>query len=102
MGQNTLARHLDEVLEAAERLTGRPAAELEGLIIAEFAAALEQSPATSPWRRHGDDAEVVAVLLYATSAGLKRLASSTDDYVKKMRVAIRLICSPNSRKRQNP
>jgi AcrR family transcriptional regulator len=102
MAQGTLATYLDEVLEAAERLTGTPAEELEGAIVAEFTTALERSPASSPWRRLGDDAESVAVLLYATSAGCKRLASSTPDYVEQMRHAIRFICSPNPRKREKP
>jgi AcrR family transcriptional regulator len=102
MAQDSLAAHMDELLEAAERLTGTPAEELEGAIVAEFATALKRSPASSPWRRHGDDAESVAVLLYATSAGCKRLSSSIPDYVEKMRHAIRFICSSNPRKREQP
>jgi hypothetical protein len=94
MAQDTLAPRLDELLEAAERLTGRPAAELEGAIIAEFTAALDESPASSPWRRNGDTAEAVATALYATSAGLKRLASSTPDYLDQMRRTIRFVCNP--------
>jgi AcrR family transcriptional regulator len=91
---DTLASRLDDVLEAAERLTGRPAAELEAEIVAEFTAALERSPASSPWRRHGDSAADVATALYATSAGLKRIALSRDDYVAKLRLTIRLVCNP--------
>jgi AcrR family transcriptional regulator len=102
MAQGTLATHLDEVLEAAERLTGTPAKELEGMIVAEFITALESSPVSSVWRRHGDDSESVALVLYATSAGYKRLASSPADYVEKMRRAIRFICTPTPRKREKP
>jgi AcrR family transcriptional regulator len=94
MASDTLASHLDEVLEAAERLTGRPSAELEGAVIAEFATALDRSPDSSPWRRHGDAAEAVARVLYATSAGLKRIASSPHDYADQMQRTIRFICDP--------
>jgi AcrR family transcriptional regulator len=91
---DTLVSRLDEILDTAERLTGRPAAELEGAIIAEFATALEDTPDSSPWRRHGDTAESVATVLYATSAGLKRLAPSVPEYLNSMRRAIRFACDP--------
>jgi AcrR family transcriptional regulator len=94
IGGDTLASPLDEILETAERLTGRSAAELEGEIVAEFAAALNETPASSPWRRHGDSAESVAVVLYATSAGLKRIAPSVPDYLDSLRRVIRFACNP--------
>lgn len=91
---DALVSQLDEVLESAERLTGRTAADLEGAIIVEFARALRETPHASPWRRHGDSPEAVATLLYATSAGLKRIASSVDEYLTLIRQAIRLVCTP--------
>jgi AcrR family transcriptional regulator len=94
MAGETLASQLDEVLEIAERLTGRPARELEAAIIAEFAAALDQTDDSSAWRRHGDSAESVATVLYATSAGLKHLATSVPDYLDRLRQAVRLVCDP--------
>lgn len=94
MAGETLASRLDEVLEIAERLTGRPAKELEGMIIAEFAAALNQTERSSPWRRNGDSAESVATMLYATSAGLKHLVSSMPEYLDQMRQVIRFVCNP--------
>ncbi|MFG2196717.1 TetR/AcrR family transcriptional regulator [Streptomyces sp. NPDC048639] len=94
MAGETLVSRLDEVLETAERLTGRTARELEGAIIAEFARALEGTADSSPWRRNGDTAESVATVLYATSAGLKRIASSVPDYLDKMRRTIRFVCNP--------
>lgn len=100
---------LDEVLETAERLTGRTSAELEGEIISEFAAALASSPASSPWRRLGDDADEVALLLYATSAGLKRIAKTVPEYLAHLQRAIELVCAEaptappaRSRKKDNP
>jgi AcrR family transcriptional regulator len=90
----TLASRLDELLETAERLTGRPATELEGAIIAEFATALDETAESSPWRRHGDSAETVATVLYATSSGLKRLVPSAPEYLDRMRQVIRFICNP--------
>ncbi len=95
MAAESLAPQLDEVLEAAERLTGRPAAELENTIIAEFAVVLETRPADDFWRRNGDTPESVATVLYATSAGLKRLAQSKADYMNQMNRAIGLIFTPN-------
>ncbi|MEJ0014319.1 MAG: hypothetical protein WDN07_01695 [Actinomycetota bacterium] len=86
--------HLNEILEIAERLTGQPAAKLEGQIIAEFTTALDMTPDVSPWRRNGDTAESVAILLYATSAGLKHIVSSTTEYSVRMRQVIQLICNP--------
>ncbi|MEU6061231.1 TetR/AcrR family transcriptional regulator [Streptomyces sp. NPDC047097] len=94
MAGETLASRLDEVLETAERLTGRTAADLERQIIAEFTGALERTEASSPWRRNGDSAESAATVLYATSAGLKRIASSVPDYLDRMRQAIRFVCTP--------
>ena len=94
MTGETLVTRLDEILETAERLTGRPATELEGEIIAEFATALDETPDSSPWRRNGDSAESVATVLYATSAGLKRLSPSVPEYLKSLRQAIRFVCNP--------
>jgi AcrR family transcriptional regulator len=91
---NTLASQLDEVLEIAEWLTGRTAKDMEGAIIAEFAAALNQTERSSPWRRNGDTAESVATVLYATSAGLKHLVSSVPEYLDQMRQAVRFVCNP--------
>ncbi len=84
---------LDEILVTAERLTGRSPRELEGEIVAVLTTALERTAPDSPWRRHGDSAEAVARVLYATSAGMKRLAPTTSDYLDEMTRAIRLICS---------
>jgi AcrR family transcriptional regulator len=94
MAVESLASRLDEVLESAERLTGRTAAALEGAIIGEFTRALDETPASSPWRRNGDGAESVATVLYATSAGLKRIASSVPEYLALMQRAIRFACNP--------
>jgi AcrR family transcriptional regulator len=94
MTRGGLVSRLDEVLETAERLTGRPAAEMEANVIAEFQRALEATPDSSPWRRNDDTAESVAVVLYATSAGLKRIATSVPDYLDRMRQAIQFVCSP--------
>ncbi|MEU8825385.1 TetR/AcrR family transcriptional regulator [Streptomyces sp. NPDC048636] len=94
MAGGTLVSRLDEILETAERLTGRLAAEMEAEIIAEFTRALEGTSDSSPWRRNGDTPESVAIVLYATSAGLKRIASSVPDYLDRMRQAIRFICNP--------
>lgn len=90
----TLVSRLDEILETAERLMGRSARALEGEIIAEFAAALDRDPGSSPWRRNGDSAESVAVGLYATSSGLKRLVPSVPEYLDGMRRVIRFVCEP--------
>ncbi|MFJ6728081.1 TetR/AcrR family transcriptional regulator [Streptomyces sp. NPDC091281] len=92
MAGETLASGLDELLDTAERLTGRSAAELEGAIVAEFTRALEATDADSPWRRHGDSAEAVAALLYATSGGLKRASSSVPAYLESLRRAVRFVC----------
>ncbi|HVO55640.1 MAG TPA: TetR/AcrR family transcriptional regulator [Solirubrobacterales bacterium] len=90
----TLVSRLDEILDTAERLTGQPAAELEGEIVIEFAAALEREPDSSPWQRGGATADAVATVLYATSSGLKRLTSSVPEYLDGMRQVIYFVCSP--------
>jgi AcrR family transcriptional regulator len=92
----TLDARLDDVLPVAERLTGRSPAELEGEVIAEFAAALDASDPASAWRRNGDSAAEVARALYATSAGLKRLVSTMPAYLDALRCVIDLVCTPNN------
>jgi AcrR family transcriptional regulator len=94
MSANTLVSRLDEVLDSAERLTGRTAADLEGAIIGEFTLALDATAESSPWRRNGDSAESVATVLYATSAGLKRVASTVPEYLDLLQQAIRFVCNP--------
>jgi AcrR family transcriptional regulator len=94
MAGDVLATRLDELLQEVKRLTGRSPEQLEALMIAEFAHALDRSPAASAWRRNGDSADDVAAVLYATSAGLKRSASSMPEYLDKLRIAIRLVCRP--------
>jgi AcrR family transcriptional regulator len=88
-----LTDRLAEVLDTAERLTGRSAVSLEGEIIAEFADTLERSPASSFWRRGGDSASEVAELLYALSDGMKRRAPTVAEYLAAMDRAVRLICT---------
>jgi AcrR family transcriptional regulator len=90
----SLTAAVDEVLETAGRLTGRPAVDLEQRIIAEFTHALEAAPGSSAWHRHGDSPQAVATALYATSAGLKRLVTTEADYLDAMARTIRFVCNP--------
>ena len=94
MAGDSLAPHLEEVLEVAERLTRQPASELEGLIIGGFATALDATPPSSPWRRNGDDSLAVAKILYATATGLSRIATDPTDYADLMSRAVALAFAP--------
>jgi AcrR family transcriptional regulator len=84
------ARDLRELFEAARELAGDLVQELDEQIILALANALK--PAGRGRARGEPSPRALAELLYATAYGLQHRGHGGDDYLARMRVAIRVVC----------
>jgi len=91
--------YLGELIEAASHLVGDLLEKLEQEQIAAVAKLLRQSGVADAWKQAGLSAHDLAEQLFATSQGLKLGPTKTDDYRKKMRVAVQMVCHGRAHKR---
>jgi AcrR family transcriptional regulator len=89
------AENLNELMDAAHQIVGDAAEKLEEDQAAALAKLLRQSGVAAHWKNLA--ATDLAAQLFATSAGLKHAVKSADDYRKKMRIAVQIVCNGRAR-----
>lgn len=84
------ARSIRELFDAARELAGDLVQQLDEQIVLALAGTLKQA---RRGRERGEPSpRALAELLYATSYGLQHRGHSGEDYLSRMRVAIRVVC----------
>ncbi|MET0594940.1 MAG: TetR/AcrR family transcriptional regulator [Polyangiaceae bacterium] len=84
------ARDLQELFGAARELAGDIVQQLDDQIVVTLAGTLKQARRS---RERGEPSpRALAELLYVTSYGLQHRGHSGNDYLSRMRVAIRVVC----------
>lgn len=91
--------YLNELMEAATHLVGDLPQKLEEEQTAALAKLFRQSGVSDAWKQAGLSANDLAAQLFATSHGLKLGVTNKDDYRKKMRVAVQMVCHGRAQKR---
>ena len=81
------AEHMTELMEAATQFVGHAADELEAEQSAHVAKLLRQSAAA--WKLPAAD---LAAHLFAASHGIKLKVNDREEYRRRMRVAVKLVC----------
>jgi AcrR family transcriptional regulator len=83
--------HLAELLETSKQLVGGAVEDAERAFADEIARALSTAGAARAWSDVGLSARDLASCLMAMSMGLKHEVQSRAEYLKRMRVAVRLV-----------
>jgi AcrR family transcriptional regulator len=91
------AEHVSELLEATAHLVGDVASKLEEEQIAALTRLLKQSGVAAAWKEAGLSAGELAAQLFASSHGIKLATRSREDYRRRMRVAVALVCHGRAR-----
>jgi AcrR family transcriptional regulator len=89
--------NMSELMEATVHLVGDAAAAFEEERTAALARLLKQSGIAAAWKEAGLSAAELAAQLFATSHGIKLAVKSRDDYRKRMRVAVQIVCNGRAR-----
>jgi len=86
------AEHMNELLEAATALVGDELCAMDEATVADVARALSRSGVAARWKAAGVSAHALAAHLHATSAGVKHLVATQNEYRERMRIAVRIVC----------
>jgi len=86
--------YMSELMETALTLVGESVHELDRELLAEVVRLLKSSGIADAWKTRGVSAKELGENLLATSLGVKQQVGSSDTYRDKLRVAVRMVCSP--------
>ena len=88
------AEYMGELMETAVTLVGESVHELDRELVTEVVRLLKSSGVADAWKTHGVSAKELGENLFATSLGVKQQVESSEAYRDKLRVAVRMVCSP--------
>jgi AcrR family transcriptional regulator len=86
------SEHMSELMVTATELVGPLLEELDRAFISDLTRVLKSSGAAAPWDKLGISAKALAEQLTASSHGFKQRTLSRDEYLARMRTAVRIIC----------
>lgn len=84
--------HLGELIATTATLTGPVFREMEQAVVRDMAQALDTAGVAARWTRAGVSPMELAQHLAATSEGIKFSAKTLEEYLDRMRIAVRIVC----------
>jgi AcrR family transcriptional regulator len=91
-GKGVGVESLGELIETTATLLGPVFREIEKAVISDVARVLDSAAVAARWKEAGLSAKDLAEHLSATSGGLKYVAKTPAEYLKGMRIAVRIVC----------
>jgi AcrR family transcriptional regulator len=90
------SEYVNELMDTALTLVGPSVSELDRELVTEVVRVLRSSGIAEGWKAQGLSAKDLGENLLSTSLGVKQYVTTPDEYRRKIRIAVRMICSRRS------
>jgi hypothetical protein len=88
---------MGELMETAVSLVGESVHAHERELVADIVRLLKSSGVADAWKTCGVSAKELGENLFATSLGVKQQVDSAEAYRDKLRIAVRMVCSRDTK-----